>query len=366
MQDLKYWLAFSKSYAIGTIHLNKLLKKFPSIKEAWNASASDLLEVEGFSDKVIQKFIAEKQKIKDLNKIEEDVLQKDIKVITLQDEDYPCYLKQIYDPPIALFVKGDLKQCNLDKCLAVVGSRKASHYIKEVLRKIITDMKGNDITIVSGMAIGVDSTAHIAAMDCDLKTIAVIGSGFDYIYPKSNKQMFENIIEKGGAVISEYFPEEKAAPWKFPRRNRIISGLSQGTLVAEAGLKSGALITANLCLDQNRELMCIPGMVTNPNTEGSYKLIKSGAGVITCAEDVFRQLNWEKNNTLLSEKQEINIKLLDNEAKVYKILDLEAKTFDTILEESKLSVEDLMIVLTTLELNELIEQLPGQQFVKKI
>ena len=366
MNNLRYWLAFAKIYSIGFIHLNKLLEHFGSIKEAWHASSSDLLKIEGFSSTTIEKFLEERNSIGDLNKIEESVLSHDMQVITLADENYPYFLKQIYDPPIVLFVKGSLNNFNQEKSLAVVGSRKASHYIKEVLKQIISELKGQDITVVSGMAVGVDTCAHQSALDNGLNTIAVIGSGFDNIYPKNNRELYKNIINSGGAVVSEYFPDKQATPMTFPRRNRIISGLSQGTLVGEAGLKSGALITAKLCLDQNRELMCIPGMITNPNTEGTYKLIKDGAAVITKAEDIFNQLNWSYQTGFRTEKKNFEPEFADNEKKIYNILDLEPKSFDSILKEACLNIDELMMALTSLELEGVIKQLPGQNFVKNL
>ncbi len=388
MSNLKYWLAFSKIYSIGTIHLNRLLEHFGSIQESWHASPADLLNIEGFSPNTIEKFIKERNLLTDLDDLEEKIASKDIKIITLADDNYPYYLKQIYDPPIVLFVKGSLQNFNQEKSLAVVGSRKATHYIKEVLKQIISGLKGQDITIVSGMAVGVDTCAHQAALDNGINTIAVIGSGFDNIYPAQNKELYKKIISSGGAVVSEYFPDKQASPMTFPRRNRIISGLSQGTLVGEAGLKSGALITAKLCLDQNRELMCIPGMVTNPNTEGTYKLIKEGAAVITRVEDVFNQLNWEIKNRhaeLVSASCQFSTESLpayagqtlkqvqgdvttvnSNEEKIYKMLDFEPKSFDKILEETKINIDELMMTLTMLELTGAIKQLPGQQFVKNL
>lgn len=366
MSDLKYWLAFAKIYSIGTIHLNRLLSHFGSISESWHSTPADLLKIEGFSSNTIAKFIEERSALNDLNKIEDGILNSNMQVITLADENYPYFLKQIYDPPIVLFIKGSLNNFNQEKSLAVVGSRKASHYIKEVLKKIITDLKGQNITIVSGMAVGVDACAHQAALDNNLNTIAVIGSGFDNIYPKNNRDLYNNIINSGGAVISEYFPDKKATPMTFPRRNRIICGLSQGTLVGEAGLKSGALITAKLCLDQDRELMCIPGMVTNPNTEGSYKLIKEGAAVVTQAQDIFNQLNWTQEMNFSAKNKNITSEFFGNEEKIYNFLDLEPKSFDNILEEINISIDELMMALTSLELEGVIKQLPGQQFVKNL
>lgn len=366
MSDLKYWLAFSKIYSIGTIYLNRMLEHFGSIEASWHAAPAELQRIEGFSANLIEKFTAERNSLDDLNKLEETVLSKDIQAITLADENYPFYLKQIYDPPIVLFVKGSLSRLNQERSLAVVGSRKASHYIKEVLRKLISDFRGTDVSIISGLAVGIDSCAHQAAIDNSLNTIAVIGSGFDYVYPSQNRELFKKIVDSGGAVVSEYLPEQQAATWTFPRRNRIISGLSQGTLVGEAGLKSGALITAKLCLDQNRELMCIPGMVTNPNTEGTYKLIKEGATVVTKVDDILNQLNWEIKPCFQTENQSTSGDFDNNEQKILNILELEPKSFDVILQESKLTIDELMLTLTSLELMGQIKQLPGQQFMRNL
>lgn len=269
MSDLKYWIAFSSLTAGGSATMLLLYNHFGSMKEAWLSSSADIVEIQGITPNMVNKITTEKAGL-DPDMLLEKVISKNIKVITFQDEDYPFLLKQIYNPPAILYVTGDLELCNLNKTLAVVGSRRSSMYIREILPKIIAGLRGSDITIVSGLAAGVDSCAHQAALDNNLKTIGVIGSGLDYIYPSQNKTLYKKIAEGNGAVISEYFPEEEAATWKFPARNRIISGLSYGTLIAEAGLRSGALITARLTLEQNRELMCIPGLITNPNTQGIY------------------------------------------------------------------------------------------------
>lgn len=360
--DIKYWLGFSKIYSIGTIHLRRLLDHFESIEQCWNATTADLLRIEGFTSHVAGKFQREKQELGELERLEEDISERNIRVITLNDADYPYYLKQIYDPPIVLYVKGDFERVNAEKCLAVVGSRRASNSIKPILNKIVNGLRGSGITVVSGMAAGIDTYAHNAALEANLPTLAVLGSGFDYIYPTSNKGLFKKISDGNGAVISEYYPDVQPIAWHFPRRNRIVTGLSQGTLVAEASLKSGALISARLTLEQDRELMCIPGMVSNPNTEGTHNLIKEGAAVVTEAADIMNHMDWEyefKEFFLTN-----NVKLLDKEKKVYEILELESKSFDELINESKLSAENLMTTLTTMELNGVITQLPGQKFAK--
>jgi len=361
MENLKYWVAFSSLDFVGSVFLNKIWKHFGSVKEAWFATNADFLEIEGLQYKTIEKFLEARKKVNP-DQVLEEIVKRDVKVLTLEDEKYPYLLSQIYDPPAVLYIKGDLESCNLEKTFAVVGSRRSSHNICRILDNIINDLRGSDITIVSGMAIGIDSCAHKAAIDSGLKTIAVLGGGFDFIYPSKNKDLFKKISEGNGAVVSEYFPAERPDTWKFPHRNRIISGLSKGTLIAEAGLKSGALITARLCLEQNRELMCIPGQITNPNTEGIYKLVKDGAGLVTKANDIFEHMNWQFTVDSGQDKKFFKIDLLDNEEKIYEILKLETKTFDEILNESGFNIDDLMVTLTTLEIKGIIKQIPGQKY----
>ena len=364
MNNLKYWVAFSSINCIGSVFIRKLWEHFGSIKEAWLATNADLLEIQGIKTQTVENFVAAKKNVNP-EEVLENVLAKGIKVLTLEDSNYPYLLKQIYDMPAVLYIKGDIDSCNLDKTLAIVGSRRASFSIREILDRLISDFYGTDITIVSGGAAGVDTYAHKAALKNNLKTIAVLGNGFDYIFPSSNKQLFKD-IEINGAVITEYYPAQNPDKWTFPARNRIVSGLSKGTLIAEAGLKSGALITARLCLEQNRELMCIPGQITNPNTEGVHKLLKEGAGIVTCAEDVLNLLNWRQERNTGNLKNDFKIELLDNERQIYEILNLEAKQFDEILNESKINVNELMVLLTTMELKGIIKQLPGQKFIKVI
>jgi len=363
MDNLKYWVAFSSLDFIGSAFLNKVWNHFSSIKEAWFAASADLLEIEGLQYKTIERFLNTRKNVNP-DQVMEEIIKRDIRVLTLENKDYPYLLKQIYSPPAVLYMKGDLENCNLDKTLAVVGSRKSSHGICGILTNLINKLTGTDIVIVSGMALGIDTCAHKAAISSNLKTIAVLGGGFDYIYPARNKDLFKKISEGNGAVISEYYPTERPDTWKFPHRNRIISGLSKGTLIAEAGLRSGALITARLCLEQNRELMCIPGQITNPNTQGIHKLIKEGAGVVTDVNDIFEYMNWQPSADFEEKQKNSKIDLLDNEEKIYEILKLETKTFDEILNESGFNIDDLMVTLTTLEIKGIIKQIPGQKYIK--
>ncbi|MDD3149316.1 MAG: DNA-processing protein DprA [Candidatus Gastranaerophilales bacterium] len=363
MDEIKYWLGFAKLEFLGSTSILKMYSYFNSIKEAWLCSRSDLYEIEGLKQNVIEKFCQEKNSI-ELNKLEDEINERNIQVITVKDEIYPELLKQIYNSPAVLFAKGNLNSCNLEKTLAVIGSRKCSHYIQEILPKIIEGLRGTDITIVSGMALGVDTIGHEGAINNNLKTIAVLGGGFDQIYPSKNKGLFEKIINGNGAVLSEYYPTERPETWKFPHRNRIVSGLSKGTLIGEASLKSGALITAKLALEQNRELMCIPGLVTNPNTKGNHYLLKTGAGLVGCADDILEHMGWEKNEGNFQNFEEKNLNLLDNEEKIYQTLSLEPLRIDEISNKLKLNIGDTMISLTSMELQGIIKQLPGEKYIK--
>ena len=286
---------------------------------------------------------------------------RDIKFLAFEDEKYPKMLKQISNPPAVLYYKGDIEACNFERTLAVVGSRRASYSAKEAVNKVLSELKDTDICIVSGLAAGIDTAAHLAALENNLKTIGVIASGFDYIYPSSNKYLYQKLENGGGVVVTEYYPTFQPLKFRFPQRNRIVSGLSYGTLVAEASLKSGALITANLTLEQGRELMCIPGLISNPNTEGIYKLLKNGAALVTKADDILEALNWEINPV-----QQLSIDLTENlneaEQKIYKAFDVEEKGFDELSALTKISTADLLTNLTTMELKGIIKQVTGDRY----
>lgn len=363
-KDLKYWIAFSKCDFDSRFTVSAY-KHFGSIKEAWHASCAEISEIENLTLKKINTMNERKRKVNPDEAIDE-ILSRDLDVITYEDERYPELLKQIDNPPASFFIKGDFDSCNLNKALAVVGSRKASHYIIEILAKLVKDLPSKDITIISGLALGTDACAHKAAIESNLKTIAVLGGGFDKIYPAANKKLFEQIIDGNGAVISEYYPTVEPMAWQFPHRNRIVSGLSQGTLVGEAAIKSGALITAELALEHNRELMCVPGLITNPNTEGPHELIKSGANLVTKASDIMNCLKWEPELVSQEREVEIKTKLLDNEQEVYKILNLEPMAIDTIIQKTSLDTANLMVILTSLELQGIIKQLPGEKFIRTL
>lgn len=357
----KYWVAFSSIEQVNSAFVQRLYNYFGDIETAYKASLDDLSCIDGLSVKKAEKFIQKRNTINP-DKVLEDVLKRDIKVVTFEDPQYPKLLKEITTPPIVLYCKGYLESCNLNRTLAIVGSRKASYNAKEAVERIVGELEGTDLCIVSGLASGIDTSAHRSALKHNLKTIGVIASGFDYTYPAANKDLYREIEEYGGAVISEYYPTFEPLKFRFPERNRIVSGISYGTLVAEASLRSGALITANLTLEQGRELMCIPGLISNPNTEGIYKLLKSGATIATCAQDILDTLSWEIKS---SQQLKMELPLLTAaEEKIMKALAIEEKSFDELLLQTQIDTDNLLISLTTLELNGLITQTAGSRYKK--
>lgn len=356
----KYWIAFSSIEQIDSNFIQRLYNYFGDIETAFNASLSDLSQIDGLSIKKAETFIKERDKIKP-DKVLDEVIRRNISFLTFEDENYPYMLKNISDPPMVLYYKGDLGLCNLEKTLAVVGSRRASTNAKDVLARIISELRNTDICIVSGLASGIDTTAHQAALSSNLKTIGVIASGFDFVYPTANKELYKKIEDGRGAVVTEFFPTFQPLQFRFPQRNRIVSGLSYGTLVAEAALKSGALITANLCLEQGRELMCIPGLISNPNTEGIYKLLKQGATMVTSASDILSALNWE-----IAREKQLNMNFsadfTEDEKKVLTSIEIEPKGFDAISAETAISFNELLVCLTNLELNGILKQIEGEKY----
>lgn len=357
----KYWVALSSIEEIDSSFIQRLYNYFGDIEAAFNAN--DLSAIDGLSVRKAENFFRIRDKVNP-DKAVEKVAERGIKYLTFEDENYPRMLHNIDNPPSVIYYKGDLFDCNLNKTLAVVGSRKASTYAKDALAKIISEFQNTDICIVSGLATGIDTTAHISALENNLKTIGVIASGFDFTYPAANKDLYKRIENGNGAVLTEYYPTFEPLKFRFPQRNRIVSGLSYGTLVAEASLKSGALITSNLTLEQGRELMCIPGLITNPNTQGIYKLLKNGAALVTCADDVLEALGWKVK---MEQQTLFNLPDLSEDEKcIYDALEIEDKCVDELQAFTKLSIDNLLMYLTTMELKGIIKQVDGDRYKRVV
>lgn len=353
-EKIKYYVAFSY-LTVQPILKTKLLEYFDfDVKKAWHCDKNDLTmfcEQEQIS--FPRAFVSQRAKL-DIEECYKKAFEdKEVKILTIEDEKYPPLLKEIPDYPISLYYKGDLNNISYDCTLSVVGSRNASTEAKLALDKILSNFKKTNLTIVSGLAYGIDAQAHKSAIKNNLKTIAVIGCGLDIIYPTQNKSIYEDIINGAGVIFSEYPLKTPPMSHNFPQRNRIVVGISKGTLVGEAQMKSGAMISANLALDYNRELMCIPGNITNPNTEGIYHLIKQGAGIVISAQDILNHMDWD---IVSCEKDEFKLNLNNSQKKVLDIISLEAKSFDEIMNVIEMDTAELMITLTELEIKGLILQ----------
>lgn len=354
----KYYIAISSLTEISPVLKTVLLEYFDLNpvnfinlnEEDLNLFASAYPEI-----KIPRNFLS---KIKELNvdKIYEEIISYGFDYVTIQNPKYPRLLKEIQDYPCVLYYKGNFSDEIFENTLAIVGSRRASENAKSSLRRIMSGMQNANLTIVSGLAYGIDATAHRLALEFGLRTIGVIGSGLNYKYPSSNEDLYAKIPENN-LIISEYPPYIPPTSFHFPQRNRIITGLSLGTLVAEAALKSGAMISGNLALEQGRELMCIPGLITNPNTEGIYKLLKSGAGLVTCADDIFEYLGFDISST----KSEIQLSPEEN--KILSVLRLEEQSLENLIEKTEIDPSQLMVYLTALELQGLIKQTRGKYFI---
>ena len=256
MEDLKYWIWFSRIENLGSIRGQKLIEKYHSPKEIWKLKKEELESVEGIGEKISNEILSEKYRY-GLGKIEDIMKQKQIKLINFQEEIYPKKLKNIYDMPICLYVKGNVQILN-EFSLAIIGCRENTEYGKKVSQAIGKGLAKKNIITVSGLARGIDSISQKATIEAKGKTIAVIGSGIDSIYPPENSILADEIVKCGGAIVSEYVPGSKAKRMNFPARNRIISGLSDGVIVIEAKNKSGTMTTVDFALEQGKAVFAIP------------------------------------------------------------------------------------------------------------
>lgn len=358
--QLKYWLALSQIQQIGPIKFQKILNYFKNLEAAWQANAADLINA-GLEEKLAQEIIIHKSQInpdEELSKLEKE----QVKVTLITDGEYPKLLKEIYSPPPLLYYRGNLT-CLNEFCLAVVGTRKYSSYGQQAAREIVSVLAQNGITIVSGLALGIDALAHQACLNVQGQTAAVLGSGIDWqnIYPSSNRHLAQKIIENSGCLISEYPLGTGPAKFTFPVRNRIISGLAIGTLVIEAPESSGALITAKHALEQNREVFALPGSIYHKNSVGANNLIKQGAKMVTSAQDILEELNLQAATQFI-----VNQKLIPDsreEEIILKILTKEPLHIDKIAEFSKLKINVLSGLLVIMEMKGMVRDLGGKNYV---
>lgn len=289
MKDAKYWIWFSRIENLTPKKIIELLIKFETPKNIFNKTKEELI-ASGVKEKEVDKITDTKYKC-NLDKYLEYMQKNDIEMLTIYDKEYPKKLKEIYDPPAVLYIKGN-KEILKEKAIAMVGCRLCTKYGEFVAKNIAYNLSLNNINIISGLAKGIDTYSHIGCLEGNAKTIAVVGSGLDRVYPEDNRKLFDKIINDGGAIVSEYVIGTKPLAQNFPKRNRIISALSEGVVVVEAKQKSGTLITVDFALEQGRELYVVPGNINSVNSYGTNELIKQGAKVITNIQDILQDIEF--------------------------------------------------------------------------
>lgn len=330
-EETRYLLALNEIDDIGSISIKKLLHKFGSFKKIFEAEIEEITSLSGIKHETAKAI----KNFKGWNKVDsliENCQKNNIKIYTINDEKYPGLLKEIYSPPPILFCKGELQQADYFG-IAVVGSRKMTDYGRRITEKLSSELASCGITVVSGLARGIDSVAHNAALSSGGRTVAVLGSGLNNIYPPENKALAQKIAESG-AVLSEFYPYETPKRENFPRRNRIISGMTIGTLVTEADIRSGALITASFALEQGREVFAVPGNITSKNSEGTNYLIKNGAKLVQKVEDILEEIGQ-----FIPSLKELTHKQI--ESKIVELNGEEKTIFDAV--ENPVSLDEIIL-----------------------
>jgi len=358
MTDAKYWVGFNIVPGIGPARLRKLLDYFGNAETAWHAAPLELARA-GLDRKSLQNLLSMRDSL-DLDAEMQRIEDVGAHVLTLRDDAYPRLLRQIDQPPPVLYVKGTYLPDD-EWAIAIVGTRHAKTYGREMTRYLAADLARNRVTVVSGLARGIDSVAHRAALEAGGRTIAVLGSGIDIIYPRENAGLAQDIVASG-ALITEYPLGTKPERGNFPPRNRIISGLSLGTLVTQAGEGSGALITAYYALEQGREVFAVPGSALDRGCSGTNKLIQQGeAKLVLNAQDVLEELNL----TMVSQQAEVRAVVPENEteALLLRYLSHEPIHVDELGRASGLPIAQVTGTLALMELKGLVRQAGGMNYV---
>jgi DNA processing protein len=356
-EDLEYWVGFSRVPGIGPVRLRALLDHFGDIRGAWNASIATLQAI-GFDRRTTETFLDLRSKL-DLAAELARVSELGVTVLTWDSPDYPSLLKAIPNPPPVLYVQGEFLPQD-EWALGVVGTRRATVYGREATRMLVSGLAASGVTIVSGLAHGIDTHAHRTALDAGGRTIAVLGSGVDIIYPSENRKLAERITSCG-ALVSEYPLGTRPEGGNFPPRNRIISGLSLGLLVVEGSRRSGALITADYAAEQGREVFAVPGNILNQASAGPNQLIQQGAKLVTTIGDILEELNL----TMVAEQVEAREIIPDNETEAVLLRHLSPDPIhvDELGRAAGLPINEVASTLTLMELKGKVRQVGGMNYV---
>jgi DNA processing protein len=356
MNDLKYWVWLSSLPGIGSRKFCDLINFFETAENVFNSTSEELIKCRIINKEVV-KTITNNRNIEKIDKYIKKVKDSGVKIYLSNQEEYPVNLKAIYDPPPVLYCLGDLREDDKD-AIAIVGARKASDYGLKTAEKLAEQLVQSGITVVSGMALGIDAAAHRGAIRGGGRTIAVFACGVTNPNPKSNINLYKEIL-KNGAVVSEYPLGMPPHPGNFPARNRIISGLSLGSLIVEANIKSGSLITADFALEQGRDVFAVPGNINSPSSMGTNNLIKNGAMLVDCVEDILGELPIRCINKT---SDKIILQLEDTEALIAATLLDIGKSIDQIVKDTGLSINEVLSNTAMMELRGIIKSINGVYF----
>lgn len=350
MDENIFCLCFSLSIGVGPKTFLKLIKYFGSAETAWQKLDLKNHKEAGAGDSAFAKF-QDFRKSFNLEKYLLKLKKAKVKVVGFSDENYPISLKKLNSPPIVLFCKGNLELLRLERNIGVVGARKITSYGKDVTEKLVSELLSYDFTIVSGLAFGVDATAHTTALENHGKTIAVLGCGVDCCTPSENQDLYERILDSKGLIISEYPLGMPPSAGSFPARNRIIAGLSLGVLVTEAAEDSGSLITAEESIKLGHPVFAVPGPITSQMSRGTLKLLKQGAKLVTSGQDIMENFQFSAPNLQSISKQKIfNFKLNTQEKKIVELIENEALPLDLLAKKTGIPMVKVMVIVSGLEM----------------
>jgi DNA processing protein len=356
---MKFLNALNKINGVGSQKMRLLLNFFKSSENIWKSNLSDLIQ-SGIGEDLAEKIVAGREKLNP-EKEWEWMEKENVRMLTVEDKNYPNLLREIPNPPYILYVKGEF-DCNSAPLVAIVGSRKFSSYGKQAAYSFARELTQAGVIVVSGMAFGIDSVAHLGAMEAGGKTIAVLGNSLESaaIYPRANLDLSKKIVNNG-LLVSEYPVGTTMQKGTFPARNRIMAGMTLGTLVVEAAKESGSLITANLALEFNREVFSIPGPIFVESSEGTNELIKKGAKLVTNAKEILEELNLEKVEQIRKARE--IIPATKEEEIVLKILSAEPTHIDNIIKLTKLKTAAISSTLIMMEMKGMIKNIGGQNYI---
>lgn len=360
MTEKDYWLLWNQlCQQVGPVRFTQLLKAFGSAKGGWEAPSEAFTKL-GWGEKTIQALSRRKNLV--IEPILAQISKLEAQVITIEEEGYPESLRSIYDPPPLLYVRGELLPSD-SLSLAVVGTRRITRYGREVVGTLIPELSTAGLTIISGLALGVDAAAQEAALEAGGRTVAVLACGIDQIYPPSNAKLGEKIIKEGrGAIITEFPPGTPTYPANFPVRNRIISGMALGTLVIEAAERSGTFHTVRAALEQGREVFAVPGSIFSPFSAGTAKLIASGAKPVTSAREILEELEVEVRAKMQEVKEAMPV--TEKEEELLVLIGDEERHVDEIIKNADMSTNEVLSTLTLLEMKGLVKSLGSGLYCK--